>query len=160
MTAQAVNTRNFMTFDVVLPSLQASTQKNLLQQMARSISPLIGMNEKLLFDRLMFQEAQTSSAIGAGVGIMHLHLSSLQSPLNIFVRLQAPIDMASSDNQLVDLFCLQMTPEREGVVYLQSLAKLSRFLRNANTLIKLRAAKDERAIRGILEQLSIQNMAA
>lgn len=160
MTVQSVNTKNAITFDVVLPPLSVPTQKILLQQVARNISPLIGMKEKLLFDRLMFQEAQTTSAIGLGVGIMHLHLSSLQNPLNMFVRLQTPIDMEASDNQLVDLFCLQMTPEREGNSYLQSLARLSRLLRDSATLVKLRAARDEKSIRAILEQPGRQILAA
>lgn len=160
MTASAVYTKNLITFDVVLPCLQVPSQKNLLQQVARNISFLIGMKERLLFDRLMFQEAQTSSAIGMGVGIMHLHLSSLQNPLNIFVRLQTPVDMAAADNQLVDLFCIQMTPERVGAGYLQSLARLSRLFRDETVLIKLRAAKDEKSIRAILEQPIRQNIAA
>jgi PTS system nitrogen regulatory IIA component len=91
---------------------------------------------------------------------MQLPMSGLQNALTVFIKLKNPVDMAAPDSKPVDIVCVLMTPEREGPIYLRTMARLSRLLRNAAICERLRAAPDEKTIRMILDQSSTQLMAA
>ncbi len=147
-------------FDVVVPSLIAATHKQVIRLAAHEVAKVIGIGERILTDRLVEEEKENPSAMGEGISVTHLHISGLKKSVNIFIRLKNPVTMGAPDNKDVDLICLLLTPEREGASYLRTMARISRLLRNAQICIKLRAAKSEKEIRTILDQSSIQLMAA
>jgi len=147
-------------FDIVIPSLVAANRKQVVRLIAHEIAEVIGIKERILAERLTDKEKETPSAIGDGVSVTHLHLSGLQNPINAFIRLKNAVPMDAPDNKDVDLICLLLTPEREGSAYLRTLARTSRLLRNEMFCTKLRAAQNEKAIRSILDQSSIQVLAA
>ncbi len=149
-----------VSFDLVIPSMSASTHKQFLQKSAREIAKLIGLREKILFDRLYEKEKEHMSTIGDGISLIHLPMGSLQSAINVFVRLRTACPMGAADNMDVDLVCFIITPEREGSAYLRTMARLSRFLRDAQTCSRLRSAADEKDLRHILDQSSIRLQAA
>ncbi len=149
-----------LSFDLVLSSLSAPNQKQLLYRAARDISEKIGISVRILAERFQDAERNSPFTMGEGIAIMHLQISGLQNAMNVFIRLKNPIDMDASDNQDVDLVCVLLTPAREGSAYLRTLARISRLLRDHKTRTRLRAAPDEKAIRLILEQSSIGLMAA
>ncbi len=160
MTNMNASAENPIAFDIVIPSMITPNLKHMLRQVAGAASSAIGIRDRILLDRLNEKERDNPSAMGDGISILHLHLSGLRKPMNIFVRLKNPIDMGAADKVGVDIVCLLLTPEREGAAYLPIFARLSRMLRNQNTGIKIRAAIDERAIRNILEQTPSQKLAA
>lgn len=147
-------------FDLVITSLPASNQKQALRLIALEVSKIIGINDRILSDRFVEKEKKSSSAIGNGIALMHLQMSGLQKPLNVFVRLKAAIAMNTPDNKDVDIICLLLTPERDGTTYLQSLARLSRFLKDEKVAGNLRKADGEMSIRAILETSPSKRMAA
>lgn len=147
-------------FDLVVPSLVAANRKQVTPLIAHEIAGVIGIKERILADRLIEKEKQNPSAMGDGIALMHLHMSSLQNAMTVFVKLKNAVDMAAPDNKPVDIVCVILTPEREGSSYLRTMARLSRLLRNGLICAKLRAAGDEKSIRTILEQSSVQLMAA
>lgn len=147
-------------FDLVIPSMIAATRKQVLRLIAHEISKNIGIGERILADRLTEQEKENPSTMGDGIAVAHLHISGLQNSFNVFIRLKNPVDMGAADKKDVDLVCLLFTPEREGAAYLRTMARISRLLRNAQICAMLRTAQNEKAIRNILEQSSIQTLAA
>ncbi len=147
-------------FDIVIPSLVAANRKQATRLIAHEIAKLIGVKEHLFAERLIENEKENPSAMGDGVSVAHLHVSGLQNPINAFIRLKNAIPMDAPDNMDVDLICLLLTPEREGSAYLRTLARTSRLLRNGQFCLKLRAAQNEKAIRTLLDQTSVQVLAA
>lgn len=147
-------------FDLVISSMIAVNHKQVMRLAAQEVAKVIGITERILADRFVEKEKENPSAIGDGISILQLQMGSLQNSLNVFIRLKNPVAMGAPDNKDVDILCLLLTPEREGSAYLRTLARLSRLLRNERTCTKLRAAADEKAIRQILEQSSINQIAA
>ncbi len=149
-----------LQFDLVLPSLVAPNSKQVMPLVAHEIAKVIGIKERILAERLAEKEKHNPSAMGDGLALMHLHMSSLQNALTVFVKLKNAVDMGAPDNKAVDIVCVILTPEREGSSYLRTMARLSRLLRNASICAKLREATDEKMIRTILDQSTVQLMAA
>lgn len=145
-----------ISFDFVLPSLIAANQKQVFRMIGHELSKIIGIQERILSDRLFETERHSISAMGNGVAVSHMHLSGLIKPLSVFVKLKSPIDYNAPDNMPVDIICLLLTPERDGAAYLRTLARTSRLLRNAQFCHKLRAAEDEKAIRAHFEGTSVR----
>jgi PTS system nitrogen regulatory IIA component len=66
------------------------------------------------------------------------------------VRLARPIDFAAVDGQPVDLIILLLTPADAGNQHLATLAALSRPLRDAEFVHRLRRAEDAEAMYKLL----------
>ena len=160
MTLRSTLSEPTLQFELVVPSLVVPSRKQMTRLIAHEIAKVIGINERILSERLTENEKANPSAMGDGIALMHLPMSSLQNSLNIFVKLKNPIDMGAPDNKAVDIVCVLLTPEREGSAYLRTMARVSRLLRNAQICARLRAATDEKTIRTILDQSSVQLMAA
>lgn len=160
MPTRSAPSDSTIQFDLVIPSLVAPNRKQVTPLIAHEIAKVIGIKERILSERLNEKEKQNPSAMGDGLALMHLHMSSLQNTLTVFVKLKNPVDMGAPDSKAVDIVCVILTPEREGSSYLRTMARLSRLLRNTSICAKLRAATDEKTIRTILDQSSVQLMAA
>ena len=160
MPSRNVAAENSIPFDVVIPYLIAANQKQVIRLAAHEIAKIIGIGERILADRLTEKEKESPSAMGDGIAITHLHISGLQDSINVFIRLKNAVPMGAPDNKDVDILCLLLTPEREGALYLRTLARTSRLLRNTAICAKIRAAYGEKEIRNILDQSTIQLMAA
>ena len=149
-----------LQFDLIVPSMNAANQKQLVRMSAREVSKVIGIGERILAERLTEREKTSPSAMGDGIAITHLHISGLSESVHVFIRLKNAIDMGAPDKKPVDLVCMLLTPEREGASYLRSMARISRLLRNSGVCAMLRSAEDEKAMRAVLEQPVQQQMAA
>ena len=145
-----------ISFDLVVPSMIAANQKQVYRLIAHEVSKLIGIQERILSDRLLEKEKQSASALGHGVATPHLHIGSLIKPVTIFVRLKTPVNFWAPDNLPVDIICLLLTPERDGAAYLRTLARLSRLLRNAPFCHRLRLAENEKTIRSLFEGTAVR----
>lgn len=76
------------------------------------------------------------------------------------VRFKNAVPMKSADSRNVDLMFLLITPQRQGAFYLQTLSRLSRFLKDGDVLQKLRGAEDIKTMRALLEGEPIRKLAA
>lgn len=142
---------DLISFDLIVPSMIAANQKQVFRLIGHEISKAIGIQERIISDRLFDNEKQSASAMGNGIAVSHMHIASLTRPLSMFVKLRTAIDYNAPDNMPVDIICLKLTPEREGASYLRDLARLSRVLRDTQFCHKLRVAEDERTIRSLFE---------
>ncbi len=147
-------------FHLVIPSVIAANQKQALRAVAVEVAKLIGIKDRILAERLLESEKESPSAMGDGVALSHLRISGLTQPLNVFVRFKTPVPYAAADKKDVEFMCLLVTPERDGAAYLRMMARASRLLRNKQMRVDLKGARDEHSIRAILEQSSMELMAA
>lgn len=149
-----------ISFDLIIPSLMAANQKQVIRLVAHELAKKIGINERILADRISEKEKESPSAMGDGIAITHLQMGSLQESINVFIRMKTPVAYGAPDNKDVDIICFLLTPEREGASYLRTLARTSRILKNPQTLLKLRSAQDEKAIQMVLGQTAVSSIAA
>lgn len=143
----------------VVTSLQASSKKHVLQEMARKASEATGVSERAVLDVLLERERLGTTGIGSGIAIPHGKLPGLEKLYGCFARLETPIDFDSVDNEPVDLIFLLLAPESAGADHLKALARISRVLRNAAHCDKLRTAAGSEKIYSLLTA-DIQSRAA
>ena len=74
----------------------------------------------------------------------------MNAPFVLFGRLARPIDFAAIDERKVDLVVLLLSPPDNGNQHLATLAALSRPLRDAGFLQRLRQASDAPALHALL----------
>lgn len=134
----------------VLPALKAKNKKQVLQELAARAAELSGGQETEIFETLLHRERLGSTGLGQGVAIPHGKLPGLNRLVGLFARLEKPVDFEALDGQPVDLIFLLLAPEGAGADHLKALARIARLLRDEQTAAQLRAARDETALRSLL----------
>jgi PTS system nitrogen regulatory IIA component len=134
----------------IIPTLEASSKKQVLQDLAARAAQMASLEEREIFDALLHRERLGSTALGRGVAIPHVRLRPLDGILTIFARLKEPIDFESPDGEPVDLIFLLLAPDHAGGDHLKALARISRLVREPLALEGLRAASDVAALRRVL----------
>lgn len=141
-------TEQELNFDLILPAVKVPHQKQVFQTMAEETAKVIGIREKLLFTRM----AKTSDAtlVQGGVCLIEMKISSLTQPFMILARAPLGVDTGAADGKPTDLFAMFLYPEHGGTAHLQTLARWSRLLRDADACARLRAATDADNIRAVM----------
>jgi len=130
----------------IAPELQVANKKQLLQWLADRAATLSNLNARDVFEALLQRERLGSTGLGKGIAIPHVQLSGLDRTVCLFARLATPIPFESIDGEPVDLVFLLLAPEHAGGDHLKALARVSRVLREPDTIEKLRAARDAGAL--------------
>ena len=152
---------NVLTIDTILPNLKAGNQKRAFHVITEYAAKHTGIEQIKLYNRLMAQERTTScSGIGGGVAILQITAKLIKEPYLLFAKAQTPLDYDSVDGNPVDLFALVISPEEDGPVHLQRLAKFSRLLRDTELCKKLRGIDDLDTIRALLSGMTETSLAA
>ena len=149
-----------ISFDIVLPVLYSPNPRFFINEIASAAGPAIGINDRILFERLSDKQKQTPSALGRGAALLNLQMSGLRKPFMVYARMKSPLHMETPDALGVDLFCIILTPERDGNLYLPLMARLSRMLQDEGIAALLRAAPDEKSVRAVFERAPAQKQAA
>jgi PTS system nitrogen regulatory IIA component len=136
----------------VIASLKAGSKKQALQELSQLATDITGKPTREIFEILLQRERLGSTGVGQGIGIPHGKIAGLDRLYGIFARLDTPIDFDAMDDQPVDLIFLLLAPESAGADHLKALARISRLLRDAGTVAKLRASRDPSAIYSILTE--------
>ena len=128
----------------------AANKKALFQQLAAHAAKLTGLSAKRIVACLNERERLGSTGFGDGVAIPHGKIEGLDGIFGYFARLSTPIDFQSIDNLPVDLVFLLLSPPDAGADHLKALARVSRLLRDRQTVAKLRGARSKDAIFALL----------
>ena len=136
----------------VIPSLKAKSKKQALQELSQRAAELTGLQARELFDTLLQRERLGSTGLGKGIAIPHVKLKGLKKIICLFARLDEPIEFDSLDSEPVDLIFLLLAPEHASGDHLKALARISRLLREPDTINRLRAAKDAAALYAVLSE--------
>ncbi len=134
----------------VFPELPALSKDAALLTLARHAADLVGQSALLIHERLRTREALGPTGFGGGVAIPHARLAGLSDCVALVARLPQPIDWGAVDGQSVDLLVLLLSPEGAGADHLKALARISRALRDSETVPALRAADTAAAIMAVL----------
>lgn len=112
-----------------------------------------GLPAPLVQAALAEREAQGSTGVGDGVALPHARMAGLDRLHAAFIRLDAPVEFGSMDNQPVDLIGVLLIPEADaGVEHIQALAKFARLLRHPERRALIRKAGGADAIHALLVQ--------
>ncbi len=144
----------------VLPVLQAGSKRQVLQALAAHAAGMTGLNERVIFDVLMQRERLGSTALGGGIAIPHGRFPGVEKVMGVFARLAAPVDFDALDHKPVDIVFMLMAPEGAGADHLKALARISRVLRDATLVEKLRATRDAGTLYALLTEAQSSSRAA
>jgi PTS system nitrogen regulatory IIA component len=138
--------------NAVMPSVKASSKRQVIQELAAKGAELTGVDERLVFETLLEREKLGSTGIGEGIAIPHGKIGGLKGIYGAFARLTKPIDFESLDDEPVDLVFLLLAPEGAGADHLKALARIARILRVPGVADRLRATNDPRALYNVLAE--------
>ncbi len=114
----------------VIAELTADSKKKILEQFAELASSLTaGISAETVFEVLSERENLGSTAVGHGIAIPHGKLAGIPEILVLFGRSQEGVDFNAHDNNPTHLFFVLLAPENAVGNHLQTLARLSRLLK-------------------------------
>lgn len=138
--------------EAIIPSLKASSKKQVLQELAAFAAQKTGQAERKIVDILLQRERLGTTGVGQGVAIPHGKLEGLDRLYAVFARLDTPVDFDALDDQPVDLVFMLLVPEGEGADHLKVLARISRLFRDQDICNKLRGSDSADAIYALLSE--------
>lgn len=133
--------------DGIIASLQATSKKHALQELAGMAADRTGIDAREIFNTLLQRERLGSTGLGRGIAIPHVKLDGLDEILCLFARLEEPIEYESHDNEPVDLVFLLLAPEHASGDHLKALASISRVVREPSIIDAMRNASDTDELR-------------
>lgn len=140
----------FLDFDAIKPAMPAGNKRSLLQQLASLASQRLGVEAKPILETIVEREKLGSTGFGQGVAIPHGKVEGLKQIYCLFVRLSEPVRYKAIDGEPVDLVFLLLSPPDAGAEHLKALAAISRVVRHAPTLEKMRGARSRDALAAVL----------
>ncbi|WP_310468512.1 PTS sugar transporter subunit IIA [Sphingomonas sp.] len=140
----------FIDFDAIKTALPAGNKRVLLQQAVQLAAQRLGLDPAPILASVIERERLGSTGFGQGVAIPHGKVEGLTRIYGLFVRLAEPIDYKAVDGDKVDLVFLLLSPPDAGAEHLKALAAISRVIRHAPTLEKMRGARSGDALVAVL----------
>lgn len=139
--------------DSVVVELESTTKDGVLTELTGALSKARpDLDHDTLLGVLREREALQSTGIGEGVAIPHGKLPNLGGLVASFGRSAAGVDFDSIDGEPTQLFFLLVVPEHSGGQHLKTLARISRFCRDASFREKLMRAEVSEDIFRALEE--------
>jgi nitrogen PTS system EIIA component len=143
----------------VLANATVANKKALFQLLGQVAAEEYGLDSSQVSERLTERERLGSTGFGGGVAIPHGRIEGLNHIVGVFVLLAQPVDFSSVDDAPVDVvFCL-LSPPDAGADHLKGLAQVSRWLRDAGFVAKLRGAASQDALVALFGALEAQEAA-
>ncbi len=129
-----------------------TSKKRLFQEIGEIVASVHDLNGSVAIDGLQERESLGPTGVGHGIALPHARLQELEKIVGVFVRLEKPLDYDSVDRQPVDLVFALFAPKDSGVDHLKALALVSRTMRDAGVVAKLRANTDPAKLHAILTE--------
>lgn len=136
----------------VLANVKAQNKKQLLQELSQTMASLVAMDQRIIFETLLTREKLGSTGIGQGLAIPHGKVPGLTRVYGLFAKLNQPILYDSVDGEPVDLVFVLLAPDHAGADALKALARISRLLREPQTITKLRGTDTPEGLYAILTE--------
>ncbi|MBC6444543.1 MAG: PTS sugar transporter subunit IIA [Alphaproteobacteria bacterium GM202ARS2] len=125
----------------VCARVSVASKKQLLQEIAKHMTAVVGCPEQRIFDILLERERLGSTGMGNGIAIPHGKLSDIKRIHGMLLTVQGGVDFDAPDDKPVDLICALIAPEDAGGDHLRALAMVSRFLRDPEKCAAMRRAE-------------------
>lgn len=147
-----MNLAEIIDAHAVLPHLKAQNKKQLLQELAQAVSGFVMVDHRIIFETLLTREKLGSTGLGQGIAIPHGRLPNITRVYGLFARLATPVAYDSVDGEPVDLIFVLLSPQQAGADHLTALARISRLLREPDTIKKLRGTDSAEGLYAILTE--------
>jgi PTS system nitrogen regulatory IIA component len=134
----------------VLHGVSAADKPALLATLAQHAAQFCGIDAARIADAMTAREALGTTGFGGGIAIPHARLAGLDHMVAVLATLAPPVDYGALDGERVDLVVLLLAPVEAGAEPLKALARISRLLRDAALVEKLRAAPSVEALAKLL----------
>ena len=141
---------DLLSADAVLERESAGTRKSLFQHLSLVAAQVYWLDAAAAAESVAAREKLGSTGFGRGVATPHGRLAGLPGVCGVFARLANPIDFAAVDDLPVDIVFMLLSPPDAGAEHLKALACVSRMLRDANFVDKLRGAGSRDALVALL----------
>ncbi len=142
----------------VIHGLRASDKTVLLGDLAKRAAQLLDLDAGAVFGALVRREDLGSTGVGDGVALPHARLEMVRKPFGLLARLRDPIDFDAVDERPVDLVFLLLLPTDEAGQHLNALACVARKLRNPDTAVALRRARDAAGLYALVSAQSLSEV--
>ncbi len=116
----------------IIPELESTDKEEVLRELATAAHGKYTLiDQDTMYRVLTDREQLGSTGVGSGVAIPHGKVPGLQQLLLCFGRSSAGVSFDAVDNQPVHLFVMILSPLDQAGEYLQTLARVSRLLKNS-----------------------------
>jgi PTS system nitrogen regulatory IIA component len=133
--------------DMVVPALQATDKRGILEELATYMSSRHPRIEKTALAKVLIEREQlASTAIGEGVAIPHGKLGTVGEIVACLGRATAGVEFDSMDGQPTYLFFVLVAPDSSTGAHLKALARISRVFKDPEFRRRLLAAPDGEAM--------------
>lgn len=140
----------FLDFDANRPMLAVANKRALFHGLGQIAGQRLHIDLNELVAALLERERLGSTGFGNGVAIPHGKIAGLKRIYGLMAHLAEPIDYKAIDGAPVDLVFLLLSPPDAGADHLKALAAISRVVRHAPTLERLRGARSRDALTAVL----------
>ena len=154
-----MNINDMLSNESFLINFDGTSKKQVLEELSKLAEIKLGTNSKKLLENLIKREKLGSTAVGNGIAIPHVNLTTIDKPHVFVSTLVNGLDFNSTDDIPVDIIFLLIAPNNKGSEHLQALALISRLLRNKELTTKLRGCKSTESAIAVISQ-SIREEAA
>jgi len=136
----------------ILVDLQAQDKTGVIEELARPVAQIAGVDHEELVRVLLDRERLGSTGIGGGIGIPHGKLKDLDALALGFGISRKGLDFESMDGRPTRIFFLLVTPENSTGLHLKLLARISRILKNDPFKERLLEAMDKDEVSRIIAE--------
>ena len=140
----------FLDFEAIRVDLAPGNKRQLFNQLAALAAQRLMIDPAAITAAIAEREKLGSTGFGGGVAIPHGKLDRLERVYALVARLAVPLDYKAIDGAPVDLVFLLLSPANAGAEHLKALAAVSRLVRHAATVEKLRGARTRDALAAVL----------
>ncbi len=126
--------------DGVIVGLRVADKGQLVQELAKRAAPQLGIAAPAIATPLLEREQLGSTGLGKGFALPHARVAGLDRCFGLFARLARPVDFQAIDERPVDLVFLLLIPLDAEGAHVAALAAISRRMRDAALLDRVRKA--------------------
>ncbi len=132
---------DILTEEMILVDVEADNKRQLLEKISSFVAEKENLDKNAIFEAILERENLGSTGYGSGVAFPHARINGLQKIITAFAMASKGMDFDAIDGKPVDLIAFLISPEKSGEDHLQSLAILSRALKNENVCNEVRNSR-------------------
>ncbi|MBV8200545.1 MAG: PTS sugar transporter subunit IIA [Acidobacteria bacterium] len=127
--------------ELIFSDLPATDARGVLRELSERVAATGLVRDASALDRALVEREQLgSTGIGRGVAIPHCKLKGLEQGILAVGIARPPVDFGAPDGDPVAVFFLVLSPDDSPAEHLQTLARISRWVRtdhHVETLLRL-----------------------
>lgn len=140
-----------LSADRVVSGVSVTSKKKALEELSKLLGKgAAELSATDIFNGLTAREKLGSTGLGHGVAIPHGRMAGVTNSVGAFLRLKHPVDYDAHDGQPVDLVFGLVVPVAATEEHLKHLAAIAERFSEEEFCKKVRAAKDDKALHGLL----------